>query len=154
MSKTQWRCLLSFYFLKHVWDQLFSVDTIWSIGETGDIYTALARTDPQTRRSSLPRSIGLNLDSPRQRLWSRDPDSPKFVIKFHASYFCKFVQIEGILFYIEGWVECTFSRERSRVSPLWTLPKIWGKSLTRRALVIRTWHRMLHFRRDLFWALK
>ena len=23
---------------KHVWDQLFTVDTIWNIGETGDIY--------------------------------------------------------------------------------------------------------------------
>ena len=23
----------------HVWDQLFTVDTIWNIGETGDIYT-------------------------------------------------------------------------------------------------------------------
>ena len=25
--------------LKHVWDQLFTVNTIWSIGETGDIYS-------------------------------------------------------------------------------------------------------------------
>ena len=25
--------------LKHVWDQLFTVDTIWNIGETGDIYS-------------------------------------------------------------------------------------------------------------------
>ena len=25
--------------LKHVWDQLFTVDTIWNIGETGDINT-------------------------------------------------------------------------------------------------------------------
>ena len=25
-------------FSKHVWDQLFTVDTIWNIGETGDIY--------------------------------------------------------------------------------------------------------------------
>ena len=24
--------------LEHVWDQLFTVDTIWNIGETGDIY--------------------------------------------------------------------------------------------------------------------
>ena len=24
--------------LKHVWDQLFTVNTIWNIGETGDIY--------------------------------------------------------------------------------------------------------------------
>ena len=24
---------------KHVWDQLFTVDTIWNIGETGDINT-------------------------------------------------------------------------------------------------------------------
>ena len=23
---------------KHVWDQLFTVDTIWNIGETGDMY--------------------------------------------------------------------------------------------------------------------
>ena len=23
--------------LKHVWDQLFTVNTIWNIGETGDI---------------------------------------------------------------------------------------------------------------------
>ena len=27
--------------LKHVWDQLFTVNTIWSIGETGDIYKFL-----------------------------------------------------------------------------------------------------------------
>ena len=26
---------------KHVWDQLFTVDTIWNIGETGDIYTTM-----------------------------------------------------------------------------------------------------------------
>ena len=25
------------YVTKHVWDQLFTVDTIWNIGETGDI---------------------------------------------------------------------------------------------------------------------
>ena len=24
---------------KHVWDQLFTVDTIWNIGETGDMNT-------------------------------------------------------------------------------------------------------------------
>ena len=24
--------------IKHVWDQLFTVDTIWNIGETGDMY--------------------------------------------------------------------------------------------------------------------
>ena len=24
--------------LEHVWDQLFTVDTIWTIGETGDIF--------------------------------------------------------------------------------------------------------------------
>ena len=24
---------------KHIWDQLFTVDTIWNIGETGDIYS-------------------------------------------------------------------------------------------------------------------
>ena len=23
----------------HIWDQLFTVDTIWNIGETGDIYS-------------------------------------------------------------------------------------------------------------------
>ena len=27
------------YSLEHVWDQLFTVDTIWNIGETGDINT-------------------------------------------------------------------------------------------------------------------
>ena len=25
--------------LKHVWDQLFTVDTIWNLGETGDIHS-------------------------------------------------------------------------------------------------------------------
>ena len=25
--------------LKHVWDQLFTVNTLWNIGETGDMYT-------------------------------------------------------------------------------------------------------------------
>ena len=25
---------------EHVWDQLFTVDTIWNIGETGDIHMA------------------------------------------------------------------------------------------------------------------
>ena len=33
---------ISFIVLKHVWDQLFTVDTIWNIGETGDIYPILA----------------------------------------------------------------------------------------------------------------
>ena len=27
--------------LKHVWDQLFTVNKIWSIGETGDIYSQI-----------------------------------------------------------------------------------------------------------------
>ena len=30
--------------LKHVWDQLFTVDTIWNIGETGDMYGCAAGT--------------------------------------------------------------------------------------------------------------
>ena len=27
-----------YYSSKQIWDQLFTVDTIWDIGETGDIY--------------------------------------------------------------------------------------------------------------------
>ena len=30
---------------KHVWDQLFTVDTIWNIGETGDINSDLSVND-------------------------------------------------------------------------------------------------------------
>ena len=33
------RSRLDVIILEHVWDQLFTVDTIWNIGETGDINT-------------------------------------------------------------------------------------------------------------------
>ena len=38
--------------LKHVWDQLFTVNTIWSIGETGDIYISLFHFTSPTNKPS------------------------------------------------------------------------------------------------------
>ena len=37
MSSTKPNGGLGDCYSKHIWDQLFTVDTIWNIGETGDI---------------------------------------------------------------------------------------------------------------------
>ena len=36
-EKLGWFLTFIFIVQEHVWDQLFTVDTIWNIGETGDI---------------------------------------------------------------------------------------------------------------------
>ena len=63
---------------KHVWDQLFTVNTIWNIGETGDIHTS-------KNSAKMVLTLALSSDCWNASLQSRSTRKRTFLFEFQLA---------------------------------------------------------------------